>query len=588
MRPPFDPVTVDDLWSLRADPPRLVVAAGAWRALSARVRDARGHIDQRAVALRADRWSGDTAETYHRHRERLGGDLEGAATLADTLAGELDATAGLLRRGQDLLADAWARIAVPVSRAGGTVTFHPRRDADLALVDAAVREATAIRGDVDRELPAHRVVFEDTIAGWSRIAGDWARVAQGIDDGWRLPAEAGAGVLWIVDGDRVVLDTGTGNDTVFVRLDPKTGEQVVSVNGRDYRFAGSTVLTVRTGEGNDTVSVASGTRVALTLISGEGDDRVNGGWGDDVILGLDGRDHLEGGPGNDTVHAGAGDDVVYALSGDDRVRGGEGDDYLDGGHGRDDIDGGAGRDVLSGGQDDDTLDGGADDDTVYNGFGRDAVLASGGADTAYAQPDDAVASGVHTVTVQLADVGSYIRVEGSPEFVERVQSDLEMLRGSPRGQLMLGDLQQVHEASKGWFYGGDGLTISEYTAGNNSMAYDDRDWLFHHHPAIAYAPAVDVAGGPPVAILYHEMAHIFDFEHGTSADGTYHDAAHPDLMPDGSGAPNRERQAVGLPFDDDGDPSTPTRIDPLHPFAYTENGLREEMGVKPRTSYGQR
>jgi hypothetical protein len=304
-----------------------------------------------------------------------------------------------------------------------------------------------------------------------------------------------------------------------------------------------------------------------------------------VILGLDGRDHLEGGPGNDTIHAGAGNDVVYALSGDDRVRGGEGDDYLDGGHGRDDIDGGAGRDVLSGGQDADTLDGGAGDDTVYSGFGRDRVLASAGADTAFAQPDDAVDANTHVVTVQLTDVGSYIRVEGSPEFVERVQSDLETLRASPTGQLMLGNLQLADDASKGWFHGGDGLTITEFT-GNNSTASDDRDWLFHHHPAIEYSPTVDVAGGPPVVILYHEMAHIYDFVNGTSADGTYQDPAHPDLMPDGSGVPNRERQAVGLPIDDDGDPSTPKRIDRLHPLQYTENGLREEMGVPLRRWYG--
>jgi hypothetical protein len=573
MLPPPDPVAVTDLWSLHADPSRLAAAAGAWRAFAGVVRDGHAALDQRAAALRGDRWSGDAADAYHQHRTKLGGDLGGAAALADTIAGELDAAAALLRRGQDLLADAWARVHLPASHSGDTVTFHPHRDADLALVDAAVQEAVDIRADVDRELPAHRAAFEATLAEWTRISGDWARVAQGVDDGWRLPPEAAGGVSWIVDGDSVVLNTGTGNDTVAVRVDPKTGEQVVTVNGRDYRFPATAALTVRTGEGNDTVTVASGTRVALTLIGGEGDDRLQGGRGDDVILGLDGRDYLEGGAGDDVVHAGAGNDVIYALSGDDRVRGGEGDDYLDGGHGRDDIYGGAGRDVLSGGQDADTLDGGAGDDTVYSGFGRDAVLASGGSDK--------------TLTVELRDVGSYIRVEGSPEFVERVQSDLDMLRGSPRGQLMLANLQQANDASKGWFYGGDGLTISEYTAGNNSMAHDTRGWFFHHHPSIEYAPSVDIAGGPPVAVLYHEMAHVFDYEHGTSAAGTYDDRGDPDVLPDGTGVPNQERQAVGLPIDDDHDPRTPTRVDPLHPFDYTENGLRDEMGVARRATYGR-
>jgi hypothetical protein len=48
----------------------------------------------------------------------------------------------------------------------------------------------------------------------------------------------------------------------------------------------------------------------------------------------------------------------------------------------------------------------------------------------------------------------------------------------------------------------------------------------------------------------------------------------------------RERQAVGLPVDHDGDPSTPEQVDPDHPITYTENGLRREMGLPDRTTYG--
>ncbi|MFD0593358.1 M91 family zinc metallopeptidase [Catellatospora coxensis] len=50
--------------------------------------------------------------------------------------------------------------------------------------------------------------------------------------------------------------------------------------------------------------------------------------------------------------------------------------------------------------------------------------------------------------------------------------------------------------------------------------------------------------------------------------------------------PDRERVAVGLPIDDDGDPTTPERLDPHHPYPLTENALRDELGVSGRQTYG--
>jgi hypothetical protein len=57
------------------------------------------------------------------------------------------------------------------------------------------------------------------------------------------------------------------------------------------------------------------------------------------------------------------------------------------------------------------------------------------------------------------------------------------------------------------------------------------------------------------------------------------------LGPPGSPTRNREREAVGLPIDDDGDPNTAPRLDGQHPFALTENGLRGELGVPHRDRY---
>jgi hypothetical protein len=87
-----------------------------------------------------------------------------------------------------------------------------------------------------------------------------------------------------------------------------------------------------------------------------------------------------------------------------------------------------------------------------------------------------------------------------------------------------------------------------------------------------------VYDGPPITVLYHELAHVYDFAHETAAQG-YHDG------PDNPGADNSERVAVGLPIDDDGDESTPDRIDPDHPYDYTENALRDEMGAPRAPRY---
>lgn len=71
---------------------------------------------------------------------------------------------------------------------------------------------------------------------------------------------------------------------------------------------------------------------------------------------------------------------------------------------------------------------------------------------------------------------------------------------------------------------------------------------------------------------------MYDFTYDTWVPGDYTGADNP-------GVPNLEREAAGLPIDDDFDPSTPDRIAPQHPYELTENGLRSELGSPHRTEY---
>lgn len=76
---------------------------------------------------------------------------------------------------------------------------------------------------------------------------------------------------------------------------------------------------------------------------------------ENVITGS-GNDRVEGNQANNRIETGNGDDVVYGY---------EGDDLLLGGNGFDDLFGGNGNDTLFGGDSSDHLEGGDGDDTLY-------------------------------------------------------------------------------------------------------------------------------------------------------------------------------------------------------------------------------
>jgi len=679
--PPPAPVTMDNIWDLEADPSALHQAAARWRAFARAADTHRDGVDRAAKPLRGNAWSGEASDSYHDHLDKLGRGVTDLLDNAETYASSLASVADALATAQHELNDSLGRTGVPTGQTDSSITFQFRDDDEVKRVNTAIAEANGIRSGLDTALYRYRAAIADASNDVRSLAGTWRDVAEGNDDGWKLPPEA-KGTNWIYDGNSVVLNTGPGDDTVTMSVDPKTGEQIVTVNGQVTRFPAGYDVTIRAGEGNDTIDVAPGTRVRLTLLGGEGDDTLRGGDGGDRILGLDGRDHIEGrggddritagasrshlpgedttkpitevidggagndrlygglgadritgaggddlieggagqdtvdggdggdtvrggggtdnvygrggadtldggadrdyvdgGAGDDTLSGGLGDDTLYGLSGTDRIDGGFGQDYLEGGTGDDTLDGGAGNDMLSGGRDNDIIRGDTGDDVIYAGAGHDSVDGGAGRDQAYVQQgEDATSGAERTVNVQISDKAQYIKISGSPEFVERVQADLDMLRSSPNGQQMLDGLQQAHDDSANWFYDGNGLTIKEFGEENGTATMTPGRFGKASYE-ITVNPSFDTLyDGPPVTVFYHELAHVYDYSHDTLADGTYTGADNP-------GVPNREREAAGLPIDDDNDPSTPNRIDPDHPYELTENGLRAELGAPQRPRY---
>jgi hypothetical protein len=154
-----------------------------------------------------------------------------------------------------------------------------------------------------------------------------------------------------------------------------------------------------------------------------------------------------------------------------------------------------------------------------------------------------------------------------------VESDLEALRSIPAGQVMLQDLARAIGRS-------DTLVIEE-TSGQDRETGEPRDGV-PVGARVFYNPT-HTAAGPnnmphiPVTHLFHELGHAYDDFYDSAATGTHDE--------NGQRVNNFERAVVGLPIDHDGNPRTADQLDPDHPYAITENALREQLGLPRREQY---
>jgi hypothetical protein len=423
------------------------------------------------------------------------------------------------------------------------------------------------------------------------------------------PGGAYAGQIADQFGDKVVINTGAGNDTVKVS-ERKDGTLDVDVNGQKYHvtLGPGQELGVRTGDGNDVIQAAANVKVNMDVYGGAGDDTITTGKGNDRIDGGLGNDNIKSGAGHDDVFGNAGDDIIDAGSGHDVVYGGDGNDTLKGGKGRDTLEGGAGNDILEGGSGNDVLSGGLGDDTIrgdkgndviYTGAGKDKVDNQSGKDVIYGQTaDDTITAGkkasntVNNVDMTKA-LGSSITLQGSPEFQQRVAADIELLRASPNGRQMLTQLDAAA-------LNGNTVTISELpNIRNGGAATSGTDTFLKQVAGPGGATTVVAGAGGDATIyfnpsnhddrfpnsagvLFHELSHAYNMVTGTRQPGK-NTPATPDID---TGTNNREMQAVGLnntglTFNFPGGTGAGT----ANPTALSENGMRAEMGLPARPSY---
>lgn len=876
----FPPAIRWNIWDLQANPTNIRTGAASWRNLKSGLNTATDTVNTRAGQITD--WQGETATSYASHRSTLTGDSDEAETLAENCAAALDGVASNLELIQTSLDGYLAAVTCEYTVKGTTVTFVPEKQADVTSIDTAISLAEQAREDLDTYLAEAKTKLARYQGEFAVITNAWARAAAGQPT-FTVPGEAGMpdGSPEVIRvGDQVIVNTGNGNDTVTVTVDPVTGQRILTVNGVRYEVPPGAQLTVRTGSGHDQISVPRGTNVNLTVLgsggndtvdtgageqtvlggsgndqvstgdgndrvyteagndtvdvgngyntavtgagndtvrggrdqdrirtddgndtvaagagndtvhtgagndnvaggagndlvtTGEGDDKADGGAGEDTVVtgagtdtahggdghdvvntgagddfatggagddtihtgggndrvngvnlplvggvevGAEGDDTINGGAGDDTILGGGGDDVVIPSEGDDNVSGGDGDDvlhggddddtvsagdghdvvtggygndtirggdgndiiegngggadrtrsdddtvrggdgddllsggagndriygergndvahggagddYFDGGEGNDFFRGGAGGDVayggagrdtlhggkgndylegsegedslagedgddiLSGGKDDDSMDGGDGNDVFYAGHGQDIVSGGDGNDTAHTQDDgdhkDYANSDVeNVVNVEYdPDLGSTIVVDGTDEFKARVLADLEMLRSSPNGQLMLTEQDLLAHGiaphnPNGLFQKPSVLRITEITDENGYAWTEGDERRIGYNPAFNLGGSTSAHHSPPLVVLYHEMAHTYDYGNETSVPNDYNE-------PDNPNTPNSEREAVGLPIDQDGDGTIDDPRDfPAHPHEYTENGMLDEFGWPLRPRY---
>ena len=424
-------------------------------------------------------------------------------------------------------------------------------------------------------------------------------------------------------GNILTLETGDAGDKIHISQRPD-GQLSVKVNDRTYTFNGNPPsdkgarppffeLNIKTGGGNDNITLDPNVTATVKIESGDGDDTIKAGGGDTDIFAGRGDDHVslgsgtsyvEGGEGDDTLIGGTGDAVMYGNNGKDKLYAGAGattkTSYLDGGDGDDELYAGNGHTVINGGLGDDHLVA-HDNTTIYTGKGFDTVWANRTKARIYAQSEDRLvgAGQSDTTVVTPSDAGrKAFSVVGTDSFKQRVEDDLELLRASPSGQKMLEELDKAAERN------GAPITIEEdegnaYKFGSSELqklspeeqsaiSQDDPrkggmidgvpgaradQGKVTYNPAVTMTPAGTVS---PIVQFYHELSHAWNGANGTTLDGTT------------DGQANAELQAVGLPtdappFDFDNDPSTPPTS--TNPSPLTENALRTEMGRPLRTSY---
>jgi VCBS repeat-containing protein len=275
-----------------------------------------------------------------------------------------------------------------------------------------------------------------------------------------------------IDEDDNLQVVGTpGNDRIVVSAYHGIQIRLNNVLIGTFNFTGD--LIIRSGDGDDTISVSSSANIPVTMYGGEGNDYLAGGLqgdklfgeaGNDRLLGGSGADELDGGDDNDTLSGAAGNDTLLGGAGRDSLNGDAGDDSLEGGEDNDTLNAGLGRDLLFGNEGDDRLDGGAGVDALVGGDGSDLMYGRDG--------NDVLIGGLHYDTLYGgtgADllIGDSTTIDGNAQDID----DLLTAWATTQNSSSLSDNDFTDEGSD-TYYGEAGIDQFVIFFGENGLMRD--------------------------------------------------------------------------------------------------------------------
>lgn len=396
---------------------------------------------------------------------------------------------------------------------------------------------------------------------------------------------------------KIVLITGPADDAIYIDDNVKNPISIESGPGNDYLRVGGQHTTLQSGPGSDTIHVTSGVS------------------------------NIDSGPDDDSIQITSPDTArVYAGEGDDRARAGAGLSFIDGGPGNDIIVGGNGdgHNILSGGDDNDTIEAGSSTNVIYPGKGNNRISRLKPIDKVYGLASDTLVpitqperhawmlqklstltpstveqllavlfpdefSAIDHTTLSPSDEGKTgLAIEGSSAFVSRVEADLNVLRLSPVGQKLLNALDIAArtggQAVKIKYFEEENARFTPSPPGDTLFIHDGSPGTPAYGGIIEYNPFFSPRDLLPIIGFYHELCHAYNAVTGTAVMGASAETSGSQTTM----VQNRELQAVGLPiamdpFDFDLNPETPPTQ--TNPDAFTENGIRKELGLPVRTSY---
>ena len=323
-----------------------------------------------------------------------------------------------------------------------------------------------------------------------------------------LSGNGGSDQLYGGEG-RDILRGGGGEDRLY---GGDSADHLSGGSGADRLYGQSGSDTLEGGSGEDYISGGDGG----DLISGGDDaDEICGGDNNDTISGGGGMDRIDGGEGADSIEGGAGSDVIDGGDGNDTIHGNGGDDQIEGGAGADNLYGDDGQDELRGNGGDDGLFGGRDDDMLYGGSGADRFLTQNG-DTVNAVNDEDARIrfkntdgevrwyGTQRITWQ---AGSW--TENEIEVIDEAlaalhhrATDTDLLKTESGDQV---SFYRVGSSSNnlilGWNDGSDVYVTENAMDDDGDGATADVDDINEIH-----------------CLVFHEIGHFWDKEHGSWSD----------------------------------------------------------------------